>query len=82
MSATRDEWSTDHVPGARLVPLRDLREHPKTALPRDGVIFVCAAGVRSATAALPAVENGLSKVYNLHRGTRGWVRAGLSLVTD
>lgn len=76
------EWSTGHVPGARLVPLRDLRERPKAALPRDGVIFVCAAGVRSATAARLAVENGLSRVYNLNGGTRGWVRAGLELVRD
>ena len=38
-------------PGARLVPLQRLRANPKDELPRDGIIFVCAAGVRSEAAA-------------------------------
>ena len=76
------EWSTGHLPGARLVPLDRLQSSPKDALPRDGVIFVCAAGVRSQTAARVAQANGLSHLYNLSGGTRGWVNAGLPLVRD
>jgi rhodanese-related sulfurtransferase len=76
------EWSTGHLPGSRLVPLNNLRANPKTALPRDGIIFVCAAGIRSQTAAKVAEANGLIKVYNLSGGTRGWVNAGLPLVRD
>jgi rhodanese-related sulfurtransferase len=76
------EWSTGHLPGSRLVPLDRLRASPKTALPRDGVIFVCAAGVRSQTAARVAQANGLTHIYNLTGGTRGWVNAGLPLVRD
>jgi rhodanese-related sulfurtransferase len=76
------EWSTGHVPGARLVPLDQLRSKPKDLLPRDGVIFVCAVGVRSETAARLAQQNGLSHLYNLSGGTRGWVSAGLPLVRD
>jgi rhodanese-related sulfurtransferase len=76
------EWSTGHLPGARLVPLDRLRASPKAALPRDGIIFVCAAGVRSQTAAKLAEANGLSNLYNLSGGTRGWVNAGLPLVRD
>jgi rhodanese-related sulfurtransferase len=76
------EWSTGHLPGSRLVPLNNLRANPKTALPRDGIIFVCAAGVRSQTAAKVAEANGLTKLYNLSGGTRGWVNAGLPLVRD
>jgi len=76
------EWSTGHLPGARLVPFARLRGSPRAALPRDSVIFVCAAGTRSESAARLAVENGLSRVYNLSGGTRGWVRAGLPLVQD
>jgi rhodanese-related sulfurtransferase len=43
------------------------------------VIFVCAAGMRSQTAARLAEANGLSNVYNLTGGTRGWQNAGFPL---
>ena len=76
------EWSGGHLPGARLVPLDRLRAAPEAALPRDGILFVCAAGVRSQTAARLAEALGLTKVYNLLGGTRGWVNAGLPLVKD
>ena len=76
------EWSTGHVPGARHVPLGRFRASPKAALPRDGVIFVCAAGVRSQTAAKLAEAEGLVNLFNLTGGTRGWVNAGLPLVQD
>jgi rhodanese-related sulfurtransferase len=77
-----NEWSGGRLPGSRLVPLGQLRASPKQALPRDSVIFVCAAGVRSQSAARLAVENGLTHVYNLSGGTRNWVKAGLKLVQD
>jgi rhodanese-related sulfurtransferase len=76
------EWSGGHVPGARFVSLDQLRTSPKSALQRDGVLFVCAAGMRSQTAARIAASAGLKEVYNLSGGTRGWVKAGLPLVSD
>jgi rhodanese-related sulfurtransferase len=76
------EWSGGHLPGARHVPLERLRAAPEAALTRDGVIFVCAAGVRSQTAARLAEAQGLTKIYNLTGGTRGWASAGLPLVRD
>jgi rhodanese-related sulfurtransferase len=76
------EWSCGHLPGARHVPLDRLRSSVKTELPRDGVIFVCAAGVRSQTAARLAEAHGLKKLYNLSGGTQGWTVAGLPLVHD
>src|SRR4051812_41868779 len=69
------EWSKGHLPGARLVPFDRLRQSPKSALPRDGVIFVCAAGIRSEAAAKVAEEAGLANVYNLSGGTRNWVNS-------
>jgi len=77
-----NEWSSGRLPGSRLVPLAQLRASPKQALPRDGIIFVCAAGVRSQSAARLALQNGLTNVYNLSGGTKNWVRSGLSLVQD
>ena len=76
------EWSDGHLPGARLIPLEQLRANAKALLPRDGVVFVCAAGVRSQTAARVAASLGLSRIYSINSGTRGWVKAGLPLVND
>lgn len=73
------EWSNGHIPHARLVPLETLKSSPRDALPRDGVIFVCAKGVRSLTAARLAEAVGFSHVYNVDGGTSGWVSAGLPL---
>lgn len=76
------EWSRGHVPGARHVPLGTLRENLKESLPRDGVIFVCAAGVRSQTAARLAEQLGLTTLYSVIGGVSSWLRAGLPLVVE
>ncbi len=76
------EWAAGHIAGSRLVPLGTFRASPKSALPRDGVVFVCAAGMRSQTAARIAVSSGLTQVYNLTGGTRSWTAAGFPLVLD
>jgi rhodanese-related sulfurtransferase len=77
------EWITGHLAGSRLVPLDQLRADPDAALSRDSIIlFVCAKGVRSLTAAKLAERLGYTKVYNLEGGTTQWSRAGLSLVTE
>jgi rhodanese-related sulfurtransferase len=76
------ELSDGRLPGARHVPLDQLRASPKAMLLRDRVIFVCAAGVRSQAAAKIAEASGLREVYNLSGGARGWARAGLPLVRD
>jgi rhodanese-related sulfurtransferase len=76
------EWSRGHLAGSRLVPLQKLRSNPKDELPRDGIIFVCAAGVRSEAAARLAASLGRTNLYNLAGGTRSWANAGLPLVLD
>lgn len=76
------EWSTGRIAGARLVPLDQLRASPRTVLARDGVLFVCAAGVRSETAARLASTLGLANVYTMTGGTRAWAKAGFALETD
>ena len=71
------EWSSGHLPRARLVPLPELAADPRAALPRDGVIFVCAKGIRSMAAAKAAESAGLRQLYSIDGGTQGWIGAGL-----
>jgi hydroxyacylglutathione hydrolase len=75
-----NEWQTGHMVAARHVPLSRLRTGAKAFLPRDKVLFVCAAGSRSNMAAQLAVAAGLGEVYNLTGGVRAWVKAGAQLV--
>ncbi|MCC6809725.1 MAG: helix-turn-helix domain-containing protein [Deltaproteobacteria bacterium] len=74
-----NEWATGHLPGARLVPLAQLKADAKPHLPSPRVVFVCAKGGRSMTAAKIADELGLEEVYSLDGGTIGWANAGLPL---
>ena len=78
-----DEWLAGHIPGVRLVPLDRLRVDPEAALPkRNSIIFVCAKGVRSLTAAKLAERLGYTNLYNLEGGTLAWSRAGLPIVVE
>jgi rhodanese-related sulfurtransferase/transcriptional regulator with XRE-family HTH domain len=70
------EFATGHLPGARLVPLGDLKQNFAAAGLKGPVLFVCAKGGRSNTAAELALANGLSEIYSLAGGTSGWVAEG------
>jgi rhodanese-related sulfurtransferase/transcriptional regulator with XRE-family HTH domain len=74
-----DEWARGHLPGARLVPLDTLRTSGRQALPRDKVLFVCAKGGRSQSAARFAEELGLTDVSSLEGGTDAWASLGLPI---
>jgi rhodanese-related sulfurtransferase len=77
------EWQAGHLPNARLVPLETFRADPEKAVARDhAVLFVCAKGVRSLSAAKLAERLGYAQIYSLDGGTKEWARAGLPLVTD
>jgi len=77
------EWLAGHVPGTRNIPLDTLRADPDAFLAKDRpVVFVCARGVRSLTAAKLAERLGYATVYNLDGGTQGWAKAGLELAVD
>ena len=73
-----DEWNRGHIAEAVLVPLNGIYSFGKALkdlnLPEDQeIIFTCAAGQRSASAAEIAMVAGFKKVYNLANGMNGWV---------
>jgi rhodanese-related sulfurtransferase/transcriptional regulator with XRE-family HTH domain len=70
------EYATGHVPGARLVPLEQLKADVEGSLPRDGIVFVCKSGQRSLTAGKLA-EQKWPHVYSLAGGTNAWIKVGL-----
>jgi rhodanese-related sulfurtransferase len=75
------EWARGHVPEARLVELANVRSGAAT-LPSEGILFVCAGGVRSQTAGRYAEERGIKRVYSLTGGTASWIKAGLPLANE
>jgi rhodanese-related sulfurtransferase/transcriptional regulator with XRE-family HTH domain len=71
------EWATGHVPGARLIPLGQLRADPEGAALGAKVLFVCERGGRSQHAAELADARGIAEVVTLEGGTLAWRAAGL-----
>ncbi len=74
-----DEYATDHIQGATLIPVTDL-QGKLAQVPHDRPILVyCRTGVRSASASSILVSNGYS-VYNLSGGLTAWSGAGYPTV--
>jgi rhodanese-related sulfurtransferase len=76
-----EEWQRGHIAEAELIPINGIYSFGQALkdlqLPADeDVIFVCASGQRSASAAEIALVAGLTKVYNLANGMHGWVGRG------
>ena len=79
----RDEWDTGHLDAARLVPLDTFRADPDAHLVRGKtLVFVCAKGVRSMTAAKLAERFGYERIFNLEGGTKEWARLGYPIVVE
>ncbi len=73
-----DEWDRGHIAQADLVTIDGIYTFGKALqeqnYPQDeDIIFVCAAGQRSAMASEIASLLGFTKVYNLANGMNGWL---------
>ncbi|HJU64333.1 MAG TPA: rhodanese-like domain-containing protein [Gemmatimonadaceae bacterium] len=72
-----NEWNLFHIPGAIHVPLGEVAQRVKDAVPADRPIIVyCARGNRSALAADTMRQLGYGDVSSMASGIRGWVDAG------
>jgi rhodanese-related sulfurtransferase len=73
-----NEYSAGHVPGARSLPLSLLKTNPRQ-LSGDRMLFICAKGMRSMTAAQLAESVGIREAFSLDGGTIAWAHAGLPI---
>ncbi|HMA92291.1 MAG TPA: rhodanese-like domain-containing protein [Polyangiaceae bacterium] len=70
-----EEYSGGHIPGAKLVPLKDLEEHARELQELSGrsLVFYCRSGTRSQRASTWASRSlRLPSVYNLLGGFQAW----------
>lgn len=70
-----DEWVAGHVEGAIHIPVDEVLNR-LDELPREkNLLFICAAGVRSALACEMAASMGVSPgyLYNVEEGTPTWI---------
>jgi rhodanese-related sulfurtransferase len=67
-----EEFEDGHIPGAKLLPLGELRERCNAELsPEQGYVVVCLSGKRSAVGALLLAQRGFRAV-TLKDGLREW----------
>ena len=66
------EYDAEHLPGAVLVPMKELTEKLDELDPKKPVIVYCASGGRSTIAARLMSGKGFEEVYNLSGGIKKW----------
>ena len=66
------EYETDHIPGAKLIPLGDLNNRITELDAHKPTIVYCAIGGRSRVAAQMIAGKDFKEVYNLTGGIKAW----------
>lgn len=72
------EYKREHLPGAILIPMRELLDRQDELDPDKTILVYCASGVRSKAACKFLQAEGFAKVYNINGGIKKWqgIRAG------
>jgi rhodanese-related sulfurtransferase len=72
----RERWEFERarIPGAQLVPMREVPARLGEIDPDKEVVAICHHGSRSAQVALFLEKNGYGKVHNLVGGVDAWSR--------
>ncbi len=66
------EYESEHIPGAKLIPLPDLQDGYSQLDSLKPVIVYCRSGSRSLAAAQLLSGLGFKDIYNLEGGIMGW----------
>lgn len=66
------EYKAGHLPGAKLIPLPDLKDRLQEIDPDSPTIVYCAVGGRSRVAAQMLAGKNFAEVYNLSGGFKAW----------
>lgn len=66
------EYETEHIPGAKLIPLPGLKDGLSQLDKHKPVIAYCAIGGRSLAAAQLLSALGFKEIYNLQGGIKAW----------
>ena len=75
-----DEYDVAHVPGARLLPLREVPERVGELPTAEPVYVICASGPRSERATRFLRAQGIDAV-NVDGGTMAWIDSGRAVAT-
>lgn len=72
----REPWEFERarIPGARLVPMREVPARLDEIDPDKDVVAICHHGGRSAQIAIFLEKNGYGRVHNLVGGVDAWSR--------
>ena len=72
---TADEYKTGHIKGAIWIPIDDVLARVDELPKNKRLLFICAAGQRSALACEMAAAMGLDDnlLYNIEDGTPAWL---------
>ncbi|HEY1985827.1 MAG TPA: rhodanese-like domain-containing protein [Terracidiphilus sp.] len=76
---TPPEYSTAHVPGARLIPLNEFKTETVLARHKPGtpVFVLCQSGARAQKAISQLERDGCDDCVLVDGGTQAWIDAGL-----
>ena len=66
------EYESEHLPGAKLIPLPDLGQRIDELNAEIPTIVYCAIGGRSRIAAQMLASKGFNEIYNLSGGIKAW----------
>jgi rhodanese-related sulfurtransferase/rubrerythrin len=66
------EYESEHIPGARLIPLPGLKDGRLQLDSQKPLIVYCASGGRSLAAAQLLSGLGFNEIYNLQGGIKAW----------
>lgn len=72
------EYEREHLPGAILIPLKELIDRKDELDQQKTTLVYCASGVRSKAASQLLKAQGFAEVYNISGGIKKWqgIRAG------